>query len=54
LDSPVALAAWMIDHDTDAYLKIARVFVDKGGHFAAREEPELFSEEMRYCFRPLR
>jgi pimeloyl-ACP methyl ester carboxylesterase len=28
LDSPVALAAWMIDHDTDAYYKIARAFVD--------------------------
>jgi pimeloyl-ACP methyl ester carboxylesterase len=26
LDSPVALAAWMIDHDTDAYYKIARAF----------------------------
>jgi pimeloyl-ACP methyl ester carboxylesterase len=26
LDSPVALAAWMIDHDTDAYVKIARAF----------------------------
>src|SRR5262249_2483721 len=139
LDSPVALAAWMIDHDTDAYLKIARAFVDgqpsgnltrehivdnitlywltgtgasaarsyweegqenaraavqppapasgpvgfttfpgqiwrtprswveraypnviyfnevdKGGHFAAWEEPELFSEEMRATVRPLR
>src|SRR6476659_8761399 len=29
LDSPVALAAWMIDHDTDAYYKIARAFVDR-------------------------
>jgi hypothetical protein len=29
LDSPIALAAWMIDHDTDAYEKIARAFVDK-------------------------
>ena len=29
LDSPVALAAWMIDHDTDAYEKIASAFVDK-------------------------
>ena len=29
LDSPVALAAWMTDHDTDAYYKIARAFVDK-------------------------
>jgi pimeloyl-ACP methyl ester carboxylesterase len=27
LDSPVALAAWMIDHDTDAYYKIVRAFV---------------------------
>jgi len=140
LDSPVALAAWMIDHDTDSYQKIARAFVhkepsgnltrehivdnitlywltgtgasaarsyweegqenaraagqapkpvsipvgfttfpgeiwrtprswveraypgvdvyfnevDKGGHFAAWEEPELFSEEMRAAFRSLR
>jgi len=139
LDSPVALAAWMIDHDTDAYYKIARIFtggqpsgnltrehivdnitlywltstgasaarsyweegqenaraagqaptpvsipvgfttfpgeiwrtprswvekaypnviyfneVDKGGHFAAWEEPGLFSEELRAAFRPLR
>jgi pimeloyl-ACP methyl ester carboxylesterase len=139
LDSPVALAAWMIDHDTDSYQKIARAFVDgqqsgnltrehivdnitlywltgtgasaarsyweegqenaravgqastpvsipvgfttfpgeiwrtprswvekaypnviyfnevdKGGHFAAWEEPDLFSTEMRACFRPLR
>jgi pimeloyl-ACP methyl ester carboxylesterase len=29
LDSPIALAAWMIDHDTDAYYKIAGAFVDK-------------------------
>jgi len=28
LDSPVALAAWMLDHDTDAYYKIASAFVD--------------------------
>src|SRR5262245_49217831 len=139
LDSPVALAAWMIDHDTDSYQKIARAFVDgqpsgnltrehivdnitlywltstgasaarsyweegaeigraagqapppvsiptgfttfpgeiwrtpkswveraypntvyfnevdKGGHFAAWEEPELFAEEMRATFRSLR
>ena len=34
LDSPVALAAWMIDHDTDSYQKISRVFLDKqpAGH----------------------
>jgi len=28
--------------------------VDRGGHFAAWEEPQLFSEEMRACFRTLR
>jgi len=28
LDSPVALAAWLLDHDTDAYYKIASAFVD--------------------------
>ena len=140
LDSPVALAAWIIDHDTDSYQKIARAFVggqvsgsltretivdnitlywltgtgasaarsyweeaqengraagqpptsvsipvgftsfpgeiwrtprswveraypnvdiyynavDKGGHFAAWEEPELFASEMRAAFRSLR
>src|SRR4051794_12715436 len=27
-DSPVALAAWMIDHDTDAYDKVSRAFLD--------------------------
>jgi pimeloyl-ACP methyl ester carboxylesterase len=27
LDSPVALAAWMLDHDTDSYYKISRAFV---------------------------
>jgi len=28
LDSPVGLAAWMLDHDTDSYHKITRAFVD--------------------------
>jgi pimeloyl-ACP methyl ester carboxylesterase len=28
LDSPVALAAWILDHDTDSYEKISRAFVD--------------------------
>jgi pimeloyl-ACP methyl ester carboxylesterase len=139
LDSPVALAAWILDHDTDSYDKISRAFldgkasgnltqdhildnittywltgtgtsaarscwegaraaalsagqappvvslpvgfttfpgeifraprswvenlypnliyfneVDKGGHFAAWEEPVLFSEEIGAAFRPLR
>jgi pimeloyl-ACP methyl ester carboxylesterase len=141
LDAPVALAAWMLDHDTDSYYKISGAFVDgepvgnltrehivdnitlywltgtgasaarsywedgqalaqarvsgqappevsvpvgfstfpgeiwrtprswvdavypnvsyfnevdKGGHFAAWEEPQLFSEEVRAAFRSLR
>jgi pimeloyl-ACP methyl ester carboxylesterase len=28
LDSPVALAAWMLDHDTDSYQKISAAFLD--------------------------
>jgi pimeloyl-ACP methyl ester carboxylesterase len=28
LDSPVALAGWMLDHDTDSYYKISAAFVD--------------------------
>jgi pimeloyl-ACP methyl ester carboxylesterase len=28
LDSPVGLAAWLLDHDTDSYYKIARALVD--------------------------
>jgi pimeloyl-ACP methyl ester carboxylesterase len=34
LDSPVGLAAWMLDHDTDSYYKISRVFVERkpAGH----------------------
>jgi pimeloyl-ACP methyl ester carboxylesterase len=140
LDSPVALAAWIVDHDTDAYYKIAAAFtedrpsggltrdhildnitlywltatgasaarsyweaygadapgagqapppdvripfafttfpgeiwrtprswveasysnvvyfneVEKGGHFAAWEEPEIFANELRAAFRTLR
>ena len=28
MDSPVGLAAWMLDHDPDSYQKISRAFVD--------------------------
>jgi pimeloyl-ACP methyl ester carboxylesterase len=28
LDSPIGLAAWMLDHDTDSYYKISRLFVE--------------------------
>jgi len=34
LDSPVALAAWLLDHDTDSYYKISRAFVDGEPHVA--------------------
>ncbi len=34
LDSPVGLAAWLLDHDTDSYYKISRAFV--GGEPAGR------------------
>ena len=124
-DSPVGLAAWILDHDARSYELIARVFdgktegltrddvldnvthywltntavssarlyweykgvsipvavsafpdeiyqaprswtekaypkliyynrLPKGGHFAAWEQPELFTEELRAAFRPLR
>ena len=29
LDSPTSLAGWMLDHDTDAYYKISRAFVER-------------------------
>ena len=28
LDSPIGLAAWILDHDTDSYYKVSRAFVD--------------------------
>ena len=31
-----------------------RRYVEKGGHFAAWEEPQLFSEELRAAFASLR
>jgi pimeloyl-ACP methyl ester carboxylesterase len=36
LDSPVALAAWMLDHDTDSYEKISRAFAggQPAGHLS--------------------
>ncbi|MGZ4628023.1 MAG: epoxide hydrolase family protein [Oryzihumus sp.] len=38
LDSPAALAAWMVDHDTDAYYKISRAFV--GGRPSGNLTPD--------------
>ena len=38
LDSPVALAAWMLDHDTDSYHKISRAFL--GGRPSGHLTPD--------------
>ncbi|MGW4487450.1 epoxide hydrolase family protein [Amycolatopsis sp. NPDC004368] len=37
-DSPAALAAWMLDHDTDAYTKISRAFT--GGQSSGNLTPD--------------
>jgi pimeloyl-ACP methyl ester carboxylesterase len=29
VDSPIGLAAWLLDHDTDSYYKVSRAFVDR-------------------------
>ncbi|HEV3106701.1 MAG TPA: hypothetical protein VGZ01_13535 [Trinickia sp.] len=70
-DSPIGLAAWILDHG-DGYDQPAAAItsavlgrtayhnliyynkVGKGGHFAAWEQPQLFAEEVRAGFRPLR
>jgi hypothetical protein len=60
----------LLDYDTDAYYKIFRAprswvqkaypiltyfhEVDRGGHFAAWEEPELFATEIQAAFNSLR
>ena len=28
LDSPIGMAAWMLDHDADSYAKISRAFLE--------------------------
>jgi pimeloyl-ACP methyl ester carboxylesterase len=40
---------WATEHDWRACND-----VDKGGHFAAWEEPDVFAEEVRAAFRALR
>ena len=37
-----------------AYPKLIHNQVEKGGHFAAWEQPQIFSEELRASFRSLR
>jgi pimeloyl-ACP methyl ester carboxylesterase len=44
LDSPVALAAWMLDHDTDAYYKAYQAFVD--GNPSGNLTPEHFLDNI--------
>jgi len=44
LDSPVALAAWMLDHDTDAYYKAYHAFVD--GNPSGNLTPEHFLDNI--------
>jgi hypothetical protein len=39
LDSPVALAAWMLDHDTDSYQKISRAVLGGPGVLGERTSP---------------
>ena len=37
LDSPIGLAAWMLDHDTDSYYKMSRAFVGQPAGNLTRE-----------------
>jgi hypothetical protein len=63
------MVAWMIDHDASSMALITRVFDsqvegltklifykqhDKGGHFAAWEQPELLTSDLRAAFKSLR
>lgn len=69
-DSPIGLAAWMLDHDArvarafdgergglsrrDVVDNITLYWLPKGGHFAAWEQPEVFASELRAAFTSLR
>ncbi|WP_268991645.1 SDR family NAD(P)-dependent oxidoreductase [Paraburkholderia translucens] len=52
LDSDVDAMTRMIDLNVTALTYFHEV--SKGGHFAAWEQPQLFAEELRAAFRPLR
>ena len=45
---------WLIDEAPDQVVPKLFNEVDRGGHFAAWEEPELFSAEVRAAFSSLR
>jgi len=50
----IAVAPY-VDQPQRSYHKLIYFHeVDKGGHFAAREQPELFAAELRAAFRSLR
>jgi len=58
-DSPVGLAAWMLDkwrEWSDCGGDPERRFTDmpRGGHFTAMEEPELLAQDLRGFFREVR
>jgi pimeloyl-ACP methyl ester carboxylesterase len=54
-DDPGERQEHVIDHAERAYPKLIYYHkVDKGGHFAAWEQPKLFSEELRAGFRSVR
>jgi hypothetical protein len=51
-----SIRAFRVDIPDEALLDLRRRIAvhEKGGHFAAWEQPELFSTESRAAFRPLR
>lgn len=55
-DSPIGLAAWLLDHGDGEVQPSTGLTnkLDKGGHFAAWEQPELFAAEVRAGFKSLR
>jgi pimeloyl-ACP methyl ester carboxylesterase len=49
LDSPIALAGWMLDHDTDAYYKIARAFTGGQPSGGLTRDHILDDIRMKWC-----
>jgi len=47
-DSPVGLAAWMLDHDPDSYAKISRAFVD-GAPVGGLTRDRILDNMTLYC-----
>jgi hypothetical protein len=55
-DSPIDLAAFLLDHGDGSGQPglVSYNEHDRGGHFAAWEQPQLLSEDVRETFRSLR